>query len=108
MEVMERMEERIILLKVEVEGRGYLWSDEEPRNGSREVNGDVNGDGEVNGDVNGDREVDGMHIHRNTSQGAVDLPESTGHQGGRMGDEELRRSLRAQLDEVGDDEGVHL
>lgn len=98
MEVMERMEERIILLKVEVEGRGYLWSDEEPRNGNREVNGDLNGD----------REVDGRHIQRNTHQDAVYGPESARPQGGRMGDEELRRSPRAQLDEVVDDEGLHL
>lgn len=96
MEVMDRMENRIVLLKVEVERRGYPWSDEEPR--------------KANGEANGDREANRRHVHRNTPQGAVDGPESNGLHGGRLGDEELSRRLREQLDEAGseDEAGIHL
>lgn len=100
-EVMERMEERILLLKVEVERRGYPWSDEELRNANEAVNGDVNRE----------REVDRRQIHRDTPPGVVDGPRSPRPEGGGIGDEELRRRLRAPLDGVGDDEdehGVHL
>lgn len=103
-EVMERMEERIILLKVEVERRGYSWS-EEPRS----VNGAVSQDMTV--DVNG-IEAERRRTHRNTSRGAIDGSESTRHHDGGLGDDELRRRLiREQLDEVGDDQdgdGLHL
>lgn len=103
-EVMERMEERLIMLKVEVERRGYSWSDEEPRS----VNGAVNGDMTV--DVNGNEEAERRRTHRNTSRGAIDGSESTTPHDGGLGDDELRR-LREQLDEVGDDrdgDGLHL
>lgn len=87
-EVMERMEERVILLKMEVERRGYRWSDQEQS---------------PNGEVNGDGEGEGRHIHRNTPQGPVDGLESNIFHGG---DEELRRSgAREQLHEAGNDEG---
>lgn len=100
MEVVERMEYKIALLKVEVERRGYPWNDEEPRNAN----------GEANEEATGDREVNRRHVHRNTPQGAVDGPESNGLHGGRLGDEELSRRLREQLDEAGseDEAGVHL
>ena len=103
-EVMERMEERIILLKVEVERRGYSWS-EEPRN----VNGAVSGDMTL--DVNGNEEAERRHTHRNTPRGAVDGSESTRPHDGGLGDDELRRRLREPLSEVGDDrdgDGLHL
>ena len=85
--MMERMEERVILLKREVERRGYRWSDQE-----QSPNGEVNGDG-----------GEGRHIHRNTLQGAVDGLESNRFHGG---DEELRSlGAREQPHEAGDDEG---
>lgn len=119
--VMARMEERIGLLKAEVEGRGMMWpADEEdagaverdeeegrvdghaPDRCGRLVNGDVNG---VNGTTSG------------TSQAASAQNQSqTGEQrqqSGRLTDEELERRLRERLgdpDEGGDDRegGLHL
>lgn len=103
-EVMGRMEKRITLLKVEVERRGYSWS-EEPRN----VNGAVGGDMTV--DVNWNEEAERRRTHRNTSRGPIDGSESIRRHNGGLGDDELSRRLRMQLDEVGDDrdgDGLHL
>lgn len=69
-EVIERMEERIILLRLEVERRGYPWSDEEPVN--------------ANGEVDGDTEVDRRYVHRNT-HGPVHGLESSRPHGGQNG-----------------------
>lgn len=91
-----RMEERVGLLKGEVEGRGYLW---DGGGGVRFEEGRVGGAvGEVEG-VNGNGEgrelVDGR-----AGAGAGE------ERGGRLGDEELARRLRERMEEDGD--GVHL
>jgi len=95
-DVLCRMEERVGLLKGEVEGRGYLW---DGGGGVRFEEGRVGGAvGEVEG-VNGNGEgrelVDGR-----AGAGAGE------ERGGRLGDEELARRLRERMEEDGD--GVHL
>ena len=82
--VIGRINERISLLRAEVERRGMRWADGEVEDAEAREGKLVNGDGE---DVNGVRE------QRQPS--------------GRLTDEELRRQLDAQM---GDDEeeGVHL
>ena len=100
--VMEQMEGRISLLKLEVERRGFRWGNEEQ--------------GSADGEVNGLEDSESSHIRDsfsqgNTSQGRTGGMEVTGNTGGRIGDEELRRRLAAQLEEREDDpldEGVHL
>lgn len=92
--VIERMEERISLLKGEVEGRGFKWGEDEPRPENVESNGHagVEEAGEASRIVHGGP--------------------STRHSGGRLGDEELARRLREQMEEDDDDDeaqdGVHL
>ena len=93
--VIQRMEERIRLLKVEVEGRGFKWGeDDESFDGGTMTNGlGHNERSETNAQVSG-----------GTQQG-------TGG-GGSLGDEELARGLREQMEEHDDEEemeeGVHL
>ena len=88
--VIQRMEERISLLKGEVEGRGFKWAEDEP--GSENV--------ESNASFEGIREA---------SHSPHEQP-STGLSGGRIRDEELARRLREQLEGDDNDEqaGVHL
>lgn len=93
--VIEQMERRISLLKYEVERRGYRWGNEEL--------------GSANGQVDGLEEsgtslVQDNFSQRNTSQGRTDGTEVIRDTSGRIGDEELRRRLGAQLEEPVDDE----
>ena len=91
--VVQRMEERISLLKGEVEGRGFKWVDDETKPGSEGLNG-----------YTAIEEV--MGASRITNSGPDTRPS-----GGRLGDEELTRRLREQMEEEDDDEaqyGVHL
>ena len=86
--VIGRMEERISLLKGEVEGRGFKWGEDEPRPETAESNGHaaVEEAGEASGPI-------------------------TQHSGGRFGDEELARRFREQMEDDDDDQshdGVHL
>ena len=83
------MEERISLLKREVDGRGFKWSEDEPRSENRESNG---------------------HASVEETRGAHDGP-NTHPSGGWLEDEELARRLREQMEEDDDDvdqHGVHL
>lgn len=87
--VINRLKERVGLLRKEVEGRGMAWT--------AEGEGEGEGDGEK-AVVNGHTEVE--------SGGPRQLS-------GRLTDEELRRRLEAQMGEEGDDgdgdgDGVHL
>ena len=90
--VIQRMEERIFLLKDEVEGRGFKWADE-PRLENAKSNGHANvGDPCISSRTN--------HIEP-----------SRRPSGGPLGDEELAAALREQMEEVDDDQaqgGVHL
>jgi hypothetical protein len=118
-DVVDRMETRILLLKVEVEGRGMLWLEDEgykegvlPAEPGEEVAPVVNG-------VNGDRDVEMRQ--GGTQDGArTDAPTNEAREGqaqatsGRLTDEELRRMLARRMgdpDGGGEDEeeqGVHL
>ena len=85
--VIGRLNERIELLRKEVEGRGMRWADgevEDAEKGVAMVNGNLNGDGEG---------VVGNNAERAPS--------------GRLNDEELRQRLEAEMDGDGED-GVHL
>ncbi|MCJ1318730.1 hypothetical protein MMC15_004060 [Xylographa vitiligo] len=94
-EVMKRMRDRIVLLKAEVEGRGFLWD-----NGATDINGKEPGEddaGIVNGDANS-----GVGSH-----GINGRPERATIGGGSLGDEELARRLRERMD-ADEEEGLHL
>ncbi|EMD01264.1 hypothetical protein BAUCODRAFT_567208 [Baudoinia panamericana UAMH 10762] len=105
LQVIARMNERIGLLKAEVEGRGMMWP------GVGGEGGGVDGEGEGKGLTNG--EVDGAEdtVMRNGTAsvntaitGEIPAPRASS---GRLTDEELRRQLEAQMED-GDDDGVHL
>lgn len=77
--VIGRMNERVRLLREEVEGRGMMWAEGDDGDG-KVVNG--------NGTINGTQRPSGS---------------------GSLTDEELRRQLEAQMGDDGDEEdGVHL
>ena len=93
--VMRRMEERVSLLKREVEGRGFKWGEDEP--GPEDV------------ESNGYPSVEDVGGASRTTHSEP----STRPSGGRLGDEELARRLREQMEEEDDDDdeaqdGVHL
>ena len=89
--VLQRMEERILLLKGEVEGRGFRWGEEGSRPESVEANGHAS--------------VEEVRVASQASHRITRLS------GGRLGDEELARRVREQMEEVDDNEtqnGMHL
>ena len=91
--VVQRMEERILLLKGEVEGRGFKWVDDETKPESADLNGHA-------------AVEEAMGASSITNGGPGRRPS-----GGRLGDEELARRLREQMQEDDDyevQEGVHL
>lgn len=89
--VINRMNERIELLKAEVERRGMPWGqDGEIEDGQEK--------GKINGVVNGEGEA----IVASRAEGVTE-------RSGRLTDEELRRRLEEQMDGDGDGgDGVHL
>lgn len=96
------MEERIALLRQEVESRGFRWSEAEVEDQDVGVEQDVNmadGTGEEEGSANG-----------NAIQGAVRENGARTRTGGSLSDEELRRRLaaRMQTEMQDDNEGLHL
>jgi len=110
LQVIGRMNERIDLLRAEVERRGMRWSGAELEDDNARVraNGVVNGDGAVviNGHGFEARMVDGESAADGTAvSGVVSAPRAPS---GRWTDEELRRRIEAQTADDGDDEGVHL
>lgn len=89
-QVIGSMEERIELLKREVEGRGFLWEGEKE---------DKDGDS---------RMINGEDVR---TQGRADVNGSTAPERNRgLGDEELARRLRERMEAEndGEDEGLHL
>ena len=91
--VVQRMKERILLLKGEVEGRGSKWAEGGPRPEIVESNGHAS--------------VEEVRVASEPIHGGP----STRPSGGRRGDEELAQRLREQMAEVDDNEahdGVHL
>ncbi|PSK37400.1 hypothetical protein B9Z65_2142 [Elsinoe australis] len=86
--VIGRMNERIRMLREEVEKRGLRWMDAEVEEAEeRKVNGHVEG----------------------SEEGAQAVQREARAPSGRLGDEELRRRLEEQMGEDdGEEEGVHL
>lgn len=85
--VIQRMEDRILLLRGEVEGRGFKWGEDKSRPENVKSNGHA-----------GVEEIQGASQNLRPS-------------GGQLGDEELARRLREQMEEDDDDEaqgGLHL
>lgn len=119
--VIARMQERLELLKAEVERRGGVWTEfmtkeevERMVNGTTEDGAEgLNGGGR---DVNGDREheawTDGTFTTGRISGGEVFTDGVQGAQGrregGRLTDEELRRALEERIGEDEEDDGMHL
>jgi hypothetical protein len=126
--VIARMQERIALLKAEVEGRGSSWlefqsaeelQDGEERliNGTGESDGDMETEGQERSDawtdgtfqtgrmVNGEVRMDGdSEVNGATNRAARDT-------GGRLDNEALRRAIEERmraLAEGDDEEGMHL
>lgn len=95
--VIQRMEERVLLLKLEVEGRGFKWGEDEQDQDNAEVNGHSD-----------------VEIGREIILGTVGAQQPTRPSGGSLGDEELARRLREQIEEDEDEDedengaGVHL
>lgn len=91
--VIQRMEERIHLLKAEVEVRGFKWAEDDPRPGTVASNGRASVE-EIGG---ASRITHGGPSIRSSSEW--------------LGDEELSRRLMEQMEETDGDEaqhGVHL
>lgn len=96
--VIERMEERIKLLKVEVERRGFLWSDHDE---TKSLNGDM----EINeSDGNIERTAGSTVAGGSNPQGRT-----TSRAGQLLSDEELAQRLSERMEnETGGYDGVHL
>ena len=93
--VIRRMEERIKLLKREVEDRGFKWGE-----GEEDADADMNGNGRA------EVERDAVMPDTRDASGTRREIRSTG---GRLGDEELARRILEQAGEDEDtDDGVHL
>lgn len=106
-ETIARMEERITLLKAEVEGRGFIWG--EFNGGQRDETEETNGSRH-------DRFSDNGNICdlEEAQRTAGDLA-ANGHrgraEGRRLGDEELASRLRERMEEdlaENEDNGLHL
>jgi hypothetical protein len=101
-EVIQRMEERIELVKQEVEGRGFKWDEAaDVAEGREESNGQL-----ANGYANGNEPLgEGGEEEEEVSRTAPD----EGVRGPRLTDEELVRRLREQMaEDMEDQDGVHL
>jgi hypothetical protein len=126
-QVISRMEERIRLVRAEVEDRGQKWEEFASKEELEEkVGGEpgegVNGEATVNGDGNapngtGERHpawTDGTFQTGVIRGGRVEMDAVPGSRtGGTLSDEELRRRMEEQLRGLGDgqddeEEGMHL
>lgn len=117
--VIDRMLERVAIVRAEVEERGVSWTEfqskeevearEEP---GVEVAPVVNGTGERNGTTPHSAWTDGTFQTGTIRNGDVRVDPQPGRpaQGGSLTDEELSRALRERMGnlEDDDDEGVHL
>jgi hypothetical protein len=112
--VIERMRERVGLVKREVESRGGRWHEADVEvDGVNGEKGDdrVVGNGQINGVVDGVPGRDEDAVHEEGS-GQTRDPESADdgshpRAGGRLDDEELRRRMLERMEED-DDDGMHL
>jgi hypothetical protein len=105
--VMGRMKERLDLLKAEVEGRGNLWIEDGEEQG-KGVNGAV-----VNGEAReGEEDAATSNEDIASSNGSGGQAQAQA-QSGRLTDEDLRRMLRARIEDPAgeeneEEEGVYL
>ena len=97
--VLNRMNERITLLRAEVEKRGMRWADAEDEQAER--NKDTNMTDADGRTVNG-------HAGQITVADSAIASGAVQTQSGRLTDEELRVRLADRLGEDEDDDGVHL
>jgi hypothetical protein len=129
-QVISRMEERIRLVRAEVEDRGQKWEEFASKEELEKVGGEpgetttngVNGEPSVNGDGNGANGTgeghpawtDGTFQTGVIRGGRVEMDAMAGSRtGGTLSDEELRRRMEEQLRGLGDgqddeEEGMHL
>jgi len=91
--VLNRMNQRITILRAEVEKRGMRWADAETEEAEQHKDVDMT-------DAEG-RRVNGHVVNTSGSQ------QGRSAQSGRLTDEDLRRRLQDQMEED-DDDGVHL
>ncbi|MCJ1226024.1 hypothetical protein MMC12_002673 [Toensbergia leucococca] len=107
--VIERMDERIELLKMEVERRGFMWGWEGEGGENRIEGGGEGSDTAVNGEIHGNDR--GVEVPRIGREGL----EPNNHNGegdrGRLGDEDSARRWRERMEEPEfeeADDGMHL
>lgn len=123
--VIERMAERIAIIRMEVEDRGVSWTEfqskdeleeqqrqREQRNGSSEVADQEESVSQVNGHGTGSASqsspwTDGTFQTGTIRNGQVhfDAPRDQS-QGGSLSDEQLRRALEERLRDLGHDDGA--
>lgn len=118
-QVIDRMAERIALIRAEVEERGVSWNEFQSMD---EVKAKQEGEGEgVNGDVNGEQQGEQQEQHPawrdgtfqtgTIRNGEVHMDRQPGRpEGGSLSDEQLRRAMEERMrEDLGDDdEGMHL
>lgn len=125
-QVLERMEERIRLIRAEVEGRGASWTEFQSKEEADEMARRGREMGQLNGHLEGDEDVpaesagasgerthpawsDGTFQAGTTRNGELQMDQ---HAGGRLTDEELRRQMEERMREMEvddeEDEGMHL
>ena len=111
--VIERMKERVELVKKEVERRGGRWHEadvEVDRLNGKSDSGVVE-NGYINGGLDEDQgaEQDMVQGHQHGQTGDSQRADNGGQRlvGGRLDDEELRRQMLDRMGEDGD-EGMHL
>lgn len=93
------MNERVALLRAEVERRGMRWADAEEEDAAAVVTAS----GDVNGNANGVNGVNGGHSQTQMQ------PQRASGSNGRLTDAELQARLRDRIGELDDDgDGVHL
>lgn len=85
--VIERQQERVRLLKAEVERRGQRWHEAEPK----------------------ETETSNGHTNQTADTGSRNVTASSTQAPARLTDEELRRQMEGRFGEdAGDGEGIHL
>ncbi|KAM0564367.1 hypothetical protein ACHAPJ_000580 [Fusarium lateritium] len=118
--VIDRMAERIALIRAEVEERGLSWTEFQSRDevtGKNDEEVPVNGDAQTNAaapeaESRHDAWNDGTFQTGTIRNGEVHLDRQAGRpEGGSLSDEQLRRALEERMRDLGteDDEGgMHL
>ena len=107
-EVLRRNEERLGLLRKEVENRGFRWGEAEVED--KEDAKEESSEGVVSRERVGTEStpVNGTS-HERTTIAEAESTSNVTQRGGRLSDDELRRQLQLRMEAAGDDEdGVYL